>query len=177
VKPLVLKRKWSTYHTNARDVSPLEPPTEVEPFQDNFLPHMNEEIEASLPQIYKDDLLEDVFPFVHQVENVELKYGEVTPFYVTLQVNDSLIHNCIFHPNATTNIMTEEFMHQLGLILSQRNAQGVFSKEIIKKLNVAFNYFPIAPFDIDMIVVYDFRNWVIILHKDLIMHLAERFQD
>jgi hypothetical protein len=106
VKPMVLKRKWSTSHTNVQDVPLWEPPMEVEPFQDIF-PHKNEEIEASLPQIYKDDLLEEVSLFVHQVENVGSKYGEDTPFYVTLQVNDSLLHNCIFHPNATTNIMTE----------------------------------------------------------------------
>jgi len=97
VKPLVLRRKWSTSPTNVQDVPLLsqqkEPSTEVEPFQDIFLPHKNEKIEASLPQIYKDDLLEGVSPFVHQVENIGSKYGEVTPFYVTLQVNDSLLHN------------------------------------------------------------------------------------
>jgi hypothetical protein len=176
VKPMVLKRKWSTSHTNVQDVPLWEPPTEVEPFQDVFS-HKNGEIEASLPQIYEDDILEEVPLFVHQVENVGSKYGEVTPFYVTLQVNDSLLHNCIFHPNATTNIMTEEVMHQLGLNLSQPNAQGGFAKGIIKNLNVAFNSCPSAPFNIDVIVVDALSNWGIILHKDLIMHLAGSFQD
>ena len=154
---MVLKRKWSTSHTNVQDVPLWEPPTEIEPFQDIF-PHKNGEIEASLPPTYEHDHLEEVPLFVHQVGNIESNYGEVTPFYVTLQVNDSLLHNCVFHPNATTNIMTEEVMHQLGLSLSQPNAQGDFAKGIIKDLNVAFNSFPSTPFNIDVIVVDALSN-------------------
>jgi hypothetical protein len=32
MKPMVLKRKWSTSHTNVQDVPLWEPPMEVEPF-------------------------------------------------------------------------------------------------------------------------------------------------
>jgi hypothetical protein len=96
VKPVIPKRKWSTSHNNAQDVPLEEPPTEVESFKDVFS-HKNGEIETSLPQTYEDNLLEEVPLFVHQVGNVESNYGEVTPFYVTLQVNDSLLHNCVFH--------------------------------------------------------------------------------
>jgi hypothetical protein len=148
---------------------------EVENVQDLF-PH-SEEIEASSPQIYKDDLFEEAPLFVHQVDNIRSRYGEVIPFYTTLQVNDSLLHNCIFHPNTTTNIMTEEVMHQLGLSLSQPNAKGGFAKGIIKNLNVAFESCPSTPFDIDVMVVDSLRNWGIIFHKDLINHLAGSFQD
>jgi hypothetical protein len=134
-------------------------------------------IEASLPQIYEDDLFEEVPLFVHQVENIGSKYGEVSHFYVTLQVNDSLLHNCVFHPNTLTNIMIEEVMHQLGLSLSQPNSQGDFSKEIIKDLNIAFNSFPNTSFNIYVIVVDALINWGIIFYKDLIKHLAGIFQD
>jgi len=85
---MLFKRKWSTSPISVQDVPPFsqqkELPTEVESFQDIFSPHKNEEFEASLPQIYKDDLLEEAPPFVHQVENIGSKYGEVTPFHVTL---------------------------------------------------------------------------------------------
>jgi len=83
VKPIPPKRKWSSSHANVQDVPLWEPPMEVEPFQDIF-PHKNGEIEASLPPTYEHDHLEEVPLFVHQVDNLRSKYGEVTPFYVTL---------------------------------------------------------------------------------------------
>jgi hypothetical protein len=73
--------------------------------------------------------------------------------------------------------MVEEVMHQLGLSLSQPNDQGIFSKGIIKNLNVAFDSFPSAPFYIDVIVVDALSNWGIVFRKDLITHLVGRFQD
>ena len=111
-----------------------------------------------MSQIYKDDLLEEISPFVHQVGSIGPKYGEIAPFYVTLQVNDSLLHNCVFDPNAPTNIVTERVMHQLELSLSQPNTQGGFAKGIVKNLNVTFNSFPSAPFNIDVMVVDALRN-------------------
>jgi hypothetical protein len=66
---MVLKRKWSTSHINVDDVPLLEPPTEVENIQDLF-PH-SEEIEASLPQIYKDDLFEEA-PLVDRSFSTEV---------------------------------------------------------------------------------------------------------
>jgi hypothetical protein len=49
--------------------------------------------------------------------------------------------------------MNEEMMDQLGLRLSQPNAQGGFAKGVIKDLEVAFNSFPSGPFYIDVMVV------------------------
>ena len=99
VKPNAPSRKWSTSPTNVQDVPLLsrqkEPPKEVEPFQNVFLPHKSEDNEASLPQIYKDDLLEEISPFVHQVESIGPKYGEIAPFYVTLQLSKSMTPSSI----------------------------------------------------------------------------------
>jgi len=111
------------------------------------------------------------------VESIGPKYGEVTPFYVTLQINDSLLHNCVFDPNATTIIMTEKVMQQLGLSLSQPITQVDFAEGIIRNLNVAFDSFPSAPFTIDVFVIDDLSNWGIIFRKDLVEHLVGHFQD
>jgi hypothetical protein len=73
--------------------------------------------------IYEDDILEEESPLVYQVGSMGPKYGEIAPFYVTLQVNDSLLHDCVFDPDDPTNIMTERIMHQLGLSISQPNTQ------------------------------------------------------
>jgi hypothetical protein len=42
--------------------------------------------------------------FLH-VENVGRKYGEPTPFFITLQVNEVILHNCVLDLAASTNIM------------------------------------------------------------------------
>jgi hypothetical protein len=97
------------------------------------------------------------------------------PFYVTLQVNNSLLHNYVLHPNATTNIMTEKIMHRLGLRLSQPNTKGGFEKGIIKDLDVAFDSCPSAPFFINVMVVDTLKNLGIILQKSLIKCLARNF--
>jgi hypothetical protein len=98
------------------------------------------------------------------------KVGEFTPFYVTLRVEDSLLHNCLLHPSATTNMMIEEVMYQLGLSLSQTNAGGDFAKGVINNLEVAFDSCPNAPFLINVVVIDVVINLGIILHKDLIEH-------
>jgi hypothetical protein len=68
-------------------------------------------------------------------------------------------------------------MQQLGLILSQSNVGGGFAKGVIKELEIAFNYFPSAPFFIDVMVVDAMRSWGMILNRNLIKHLVRSFQD
>ena len=95
-----------------------ESPEDMEPTQDMFETPEDEDVEYSLPQIYEDDNIEEESPFFYQVGSMGTKYGETTPFYITLQVNDSLLYNCVFDPDTPSNIMTERVMHQLGLSIS-----------------------------------------------------------
>jgi hypothetical protein len=115
-------RKWSTCFTNMEDASIFsqqnESPEYMEPTQDMFGKREDEDVKYSLPQIYEDDNIEEESPFVYQVGSMGTKYGEPAPFYVTIQVNDSLLHNCVFDPDAPSNIMTKRVMHQLGLSIS-----------------------------------------------------------
>jgi hypothetical protein len=55
---------------------------DVENVQD-LCPH-SANIEASLPQIYKDNLCEETPLFVHHVENFGSRCGEATTFYTTI---------------------------------------------------------------------------------------------
>jgi hypothetical protein len=135
----------------------------------------DEDAKYSLPQIC-DDSLEEESPFVYQVGSMGTKYGETAPFYVTLQVNDSL-HNCVFDPDTPSNIITERVMRQLGLNISQPNTQGGFTQGIIKDLSVSFHACPDVPFTIDVLVIDALSNWGIILHKDLVENLTKSFQN
>jgi hypothetical protein len=127
--------------------------------------------------MYDHDLLEEVPLFVHQVESIGSKLVRSHLFMpLSRSINPSFV-TVFLYANAAANIMTEEIMHQLGLILSQPNAKGGFAKGVIKDLEVAFDSCPSYPFYIDVMVVDALNNWGIILHKDLIKHLARIFQD
>jgi hypothetical protein len=130
-----------------------------------------DEIEIVLPKKVEWNPREDFSHFIHQVGHPFSKISEFTPFYVTLRVKDSLLRNCLLHPSATTNMMTEEVICQLGMSLSQTNVGGDFAKGAINNLEVAFDSYPSAPFLINVVVIDVVNNLGIILHKDLIKHL------
>jgi hypothetical protein len=102
------KRKWSLSHESV--VPSQEPPSKRT--------HPEDEVEAVLPKNVEPNLPEDFSLFIHQVGHPVSRVCEFTPFYVSLRVKDFLLRNCLLHPSATTNIMTEEVMHQLGLKIS-----------------------------------------------------------
>jgi hypothetical protein len=154
-----------------------EPLEDLKPTQDTFRNPEVEYIEYSLSQIDEEDNFEEDFPVIYQVGNMGTKYGEPAPFYVTLQINDFLLHNCVSDPDTPRNIMTERVMHQLGLCISQPNTQGGFTRGIIKDLSISFHVCPDSPFKIDVIVIDTLSNWGILLRKDLIEKLTGSFQD
>jgi hypothetical protein len=135
------------------------------------------DIECLPSQITKGDDFEEESPVVFHVGSIGTKYNEPTPFYVTLQINDFLLHNCVFDPDTPRNIMTERVMHQLGISISQPNTQDGFTRGIIKDLVVAFHTFPDVSFKIDVIVIDTLSSWGILLCKDLVEKLGGSFQD
>jgi len=172
IEPTPLKRKWRFSHAHLQGSLPQELPVEIEPPQDK-----KEEIEDLPPQNFEDKPLKEFPLLIHQVDNAISRSNETTPFYTTLQVNSSLFCNRVLHPNTTTNLMTEEMMHRLGLSLSQTNTKGGFAKGIIKDLEISFDSYPSAPFFIDVVVVDTLNNLGIILQKGLIKFLAGTFQE
>jgi hypothetical protein len=152
------KIKWSLSHESITPSQEL--PLKKGPLENK--------IEIFLPENVEKNPPEDFPLFIHQVGHPFSKNGEFTPFYVTLQLKESLLQNCLLHPNATTNIMTEEVMYQLGLNLSQTNTGGDFAKGIINNLEVAFDSCPSAPFSINVVIIDVISNLGIILRKGLI---------
>jgi hypothetical protein len=138
-----------------------------------------EDIECSPSQITEEDDLEEDSLVIFHVGSIGTRYGEPTPFYVTLQINDFLLHNCVFDPDASRNIMTQRVMHQLGLSISRpyNDTRDGFTCGLIKDLVVSFHTFPDVSFKIDVIVIDTLSSWGILLCKDLVEKLGRSFQD
>ena len=77
------------------------------------------DIECSLSKITKEYELEEDSLIIFHVGSIGRRYGEPTHFYVTVQINNFLLHNCVFDLDASRNIVTQRFMNQLGLNISR----------------------------------------------------------
>jgi hypothetical protein len=68
--------------------------------------------------------------------------------------------------------MTKEVMQQLGLKVSQFNTKDNFVKGAIKDLEVVFDPYPDAPFQMNVFVIDDINKFGIIICDELIAHLG-----
>jgi hypothetical protein len=154
------KRKWSL---SQDDVSPQEPPLKRT--------HPEDEVCGTYEELGTNQV-QDFSLFINQVGDPTPKKHNFRPFFVTLQVNGLLLHNCLLHPGAKANIMTEEVMQQLGLKLSQFNTKNNFVKGAIEDLEVVFDSYPDAPFQMNVFVIDDINKFGIIICDELIAHLG-----
>jgi ribonuclease HI len=153
------KRKWSL---SQDDTSSQEPPPKKT--------HPEEEVRGTHEESDPNQV-QDFSLCINQVGDPTPKKHDFKPFYVTLQVNGLLLHNCLLHPGAKANIMTEEVMQQLGLKVSMSNTKDEFVKGAIKDLEVAFDSYPDAPFLMNVFVINDINKFGIIICDELIAHL------
>jgi len=92
------KRKWSCLQNDAPSQEP--PPKKTQP-------------EDEVREVYEEldpNQVPDLSLFINQVGDPTPSKHDFRPFYVTLQINDLFLHNCLLHPGAKANIMTEEVM-------------------------------------------------------------------
>jgi hypothetical protein len=82
------------------------------------------------------------------------------PLYLSLLVNDKILHNCMLYSGASSNVMTKKVMEQLNLRISRpyHNICAMDSKTIevhglIKGLQVHLAVFPDIMFEMDIVVI------------------------
>jgi hypothetical protein len=160
-EPAPAKRKWSISPNS--DISPQEPPLKKNHPKD-------EGCDASKGLDLNP--VQDFSLFINQVGDPMPKNHDFKPFYVSLQVNDLLLHNCLLYPGAKANIMAEEVMQQLGLKITRINTKDNFVKGAIKYLEGAFDSCPDTPFWINVFIVGDVNKFGIIICDELIAHLG-----
>ena len=82
------------------------------------------------------------------------------PFYLSLLVNNKVLHNCMLDSGASSNVMTKKVMEQLNLRISSPycNICAMDSKTIkvhglIKGLQVHLAAFPYIMIEMDIVVI------------------------
>jgi hypothetical protein len=92
--------------------------------------------------------------------NGDRKNGGNAPFFITLIVNNLLLHNCMLDYGVSTNVMSLKVMNQLGLktIIPYMNVCGIDSREIkfcglIKDLKVSLAAYPNISILMDVVVI------------------------
>ena len=92
--------------------------------------------------------------------SIEGKKGNCPPFFISLHINDLMLHNCMLDPGASTNVMPLKVMNQLGLRINKpyRRVCGIDSRKIeayglIQDLRVHFVQHPNMFVLMDVVVI------------------------
>jgi len=98
--------------------------------------------------------------------------GSHSPLFISLVVNDLLLHNCMLHSGAFANVMSLKVMNQLGLKISRpyKSVCAMDSREIkvcglIEDLQVNLTVFPDISVLMDIVVIDVPDAWGILLSR------------
>jgi hypothetical protein len=111
-------------------------------------------------------------PVILHAINYDKKNGGHAPFFITLVINDLLLHNCMLDSGASTNVMSLKVMNQLGLKITRpyRNVCGIDSRAIpvcglIKDLKVSLATYPDISLLMDVVVIDVPDAWGMLLSR------------
>jgi hypothetical protein len=120
----------------------------------------------SIQESYEDP------PILLQSMHYDPRKEEHAPFFITLVVNDLLLHNCMLDSGDSANVMSLKVMNQLGLNITRpyRNVCGIDSKSIkfcgvIKDLKVHLYTYPEVSLSMDVIVIDVPNAWGMLLSR------------
>jgi hypothetical protein len=105
------------------------------------------------------------------------------PFFLSLLVNNHILHNCMLDSGASSNVMTKKVMEQLNLRISRpyHNICAMDSKTIevhglIKGLQVHLAAFPDIMIEMDIVVIDVPDAWGMLLSRKTTADLGGNLQ-
>jgi hypothetical protein len=117
------------------------------------------------------------------LQNMDRGNEKNNPFYLSLLMNDFILHNCMLDSGATSNIMTKKVMEQLNLRTSRpyHNICAMDSKTIqvhglIKGLQVHLAAFPDIMIEMDIVVIDAPDAWGMLLSRKTAADLGGNLQ-
>jgi hypothetical protein len=104
---------------------------------------------------------------------------ENPPFFVSLEINDQWLHNCMYDSGASSNIITKGIMQRLGLKVTRpyHNVCAMDSREIethgiIIDLPVKLAFRPDFAFKMDVLVIDVPDAWGMLLSRKWGAHMG-----
>jgi hypothetical protein len=113
------------------------------------------------PESHSDAInLEDDNPNITFGPHFEGARDTVTPFYISLNVHDRLLHNCMLGSGASHNVMPKSIMDRLGLEITRPygDLYSFYSRRVkcmgtIKYLVVTLVQVPVKSILMDVVIV------------------------
>jgi hypothetical protein len=117
------------------------------------------------------------------LQNMDRGNEKNRPFYLSLLMNDFILHNCMLDSGTSSNVMTKKVMEQLNLRISRpyHNICAMDSKTIqvhglIKGLQVHLAAFPDIMIEIDIVVIDVPDAWGMLLSRKTTADLGGNLQ-
>jgi hypothetical protein len=105
------------------------------------------------------------------------------PFFLSLLVNDFILHNCMLDSGATSNLMTKRVMEQLNLRISRpyhsicaMDSKTIAVHGLIKGLQVHLAAFPDIMIEMDIVVIDVPDSWGMLLNRKTAADLGGNLQ-
>jgi hypothetical protein len=124
--------------------------------------------------------LEDDKPNITFGPHFEGSRDTVAPFYVTLNVHDRLLHNCMLDSGASHNVMPKTIMDRLGLEITRPygdlysfDSRRVKFMGMIKDLVVTLAQVPVKSFLMDVVIVDISLKYALLLSRSSGAKLGE----
>jgi hypothetical protein len=116
--------------------------------------------------------VQDESPTIVFGPHIDDKEESVAPFYVTLNIHDKMLHNCMLDSGASHNLMPKVVMEKLGLEITRPyhdlysfDARKVKCYGMIKDMVVTLGQLPVKRIMMDVVVVDVPTNYGMLLSR------------
>jgi ribonuclease HI len=117
------------------------------------------------------------------LQNLDRANQKNLPFYLSLLVNDKVLHNCMLDSGASSNVMTKKVMEQLNLRISRPyhnicalDSQTIEVFGLIKGLQVYLKAFPDISIEMDIVVIDVPYLWGMLINRKSAADLGGNIQ-
>jgi ribonuclease HI len=117
------------------------------------------------------------------LQNLDRANQKNLPFYLSLLVNDKVLHNCMLDSGASSNVMTKKVMEQLNLRISRPyhnicalDSQTIEVFGLIKGLQVYLKAFPDISIEMDIVVIDVPDLWGMLINRKSAADLGGNIQ-
>ena len=132
-------------------------------------------IPKPIPKITKDPLV--------MIQSVMNKGDGYPPFYVSLEINQLILHNCMLDSGVEVNVMPYKVMNQLELTTTQQfgnvcgmDSQPVESKGVIENLKMKLAAYPDIEVTMTVLVIDITDVWGMLLSREWAVKLGGSIQ-